>query len=59
MKAFARGLGLEPEKILTKASFAEPHRVYVRNEDREQAQTRSLSLAIKDLIKKELCKIQQ
>lgn len=54
LKAFARGLGLEPEKVLTKAAFAEPHRIYVTNQDREQGQTRTLSLAIKELIKKEL-----
>ena len=54
LKAFARGLGLEPEKVLTKTAFAEPHRIYVTNQDREQGQTRTLSLAIKELIKKEL-----
>jgi hypothetical protein len=54
LKAFARGLGLEPEKVLTKVAFAEPHRIYVTNQDREQGQTRTLSLAIKELIKKEL-----
>jgi len=54
LKAFARGLGLEPEKVLTQAAFAEPHRAYATSEDREQAQTRALSVAIKELIKKEL-----
>jgi site-specific recombinase XerD len=54
LKAFARGLGLEPEKVLTQAAFAEPHRAYATSEDREQAQTRALSMAIKELIKKEL-----
>lgn len=54
LKAFARGLGLEPEKVLTQAAFAEPHRAYTSSEDREQAQTRALSIAIKELIKKEL-----
>jgi len=54
LKAFARGLGLEPEKVLTKAALAEPHRIYARPEDHEQAQTRVLSIAIKELIKKEL-----
>jgi len=54
LKAFARGLGLEPEKVLTQAAFAEPHRAYATPEDHEQAQTRALSIAIKELIKKEL-----
>jgi site-specific recombinase XerD len=54
LKAFARGLGLEPEKVLTQAALTEPHRTYATPEDREQAQTRALSIAIKELIKKEL-----
>jgi len=54
LKAFARGLGLEPEKVLTQAAFAEPHRAYATADERQQAQTRALSIAIKDLIKKEL-----
>jgi len=54
MKAFARSLGLEPEKVLVQSEFAEPHRAYATSEDREQAQTRILSIAIKELIKKEL-----
>ena len=54
LKAFARGLGLEPEKVLTQSAFAEPHRAYATIEDREQAQTRTLSLAIKELIKRDL-----
>lgn len=54
LKTFARGLGLEPEKVLTQAAFAEPHRTYAIREDRETAQTRALTLAIKELIKKEL-----
>ena len=29
LKAFARGLGLEPEKVLARAAFTEPHRAYV------------------------------
>ena len=54
LKAFARGLGLEPEKVLTQAAMAESHRTYAGAEDREEAQTRALSIAIKELIKKEL-----
>jgi hypothetical protein len=54
LKAFARGLGLEPEKVLIQSELIEPHRVYATSEDREQAQTRVLSIAIKELIKKEL-----
>jgi hypothetical protein len=54
LKAFARGLGLEPDKVLTEAAFAEPYRAYATSEDREEAQTRTLSIAIKELIKREL-----
>ena len=54
LKAFARGLGLEHEKILTQAALAEPHRIQASPEDHDQAQTRTLSIAIKELIKKEL-----
>lgn len=42
------------EKVLTQTALAEPHRAYATPEDREQAQTRVLSIAIKELIKKEL-----
>jgi len=58
LKAFARGLGLEPEKVLVQSEFAEPHRAYATSEDREQAQTRILSIAIKELIKKELSPVE-
>jgi len=54
LKAFARDLGLEPEKVLVQSELAEPHRAYATSEDREQAQTRILSTAIKELIKKDL-----
>ena len=54
LKAFARGIGLDPEKVLTKAAFTEPHRAYVTAEDLEAAHTKTLSLAIKDLIKQEI-----
>jgi hypothetical protein len=54
LKSFARGLGLNPENVLVKDAFAEPHRAYATSEEREQAQTRILSIAIKELIKREL-----
>jgi len=54
LKTFARGLGLQPEKVLVQSEFAEPHRAYATSEDREEVQTRILSIAIKELIKKEL-----
>jgi hypothetical protein len=45
---------LEPEKVLTQAAFAEPHRTYLADEDQEKAQIQTLTFAIKELIKKEL-----
>jgi hypothetical protein len=45
---------LEPEKVLIEDSFAEPHRAYASSEDLEKAQTRALSTAIKELIKRDL-----
>jgi len=53
LKAFARGLGVEPEKVLTETAFAKPHRAYATSEDREEAQARIISIAIKERIKKE------
>lgn len=53
MKTFARGLGLQPEKVLIQSEFTEPHRAYATSEDGEEAQTRILSIAIKELIKRE------
>ena len=53
-EAFAKGLGLEPEKVLIQTEFAEPHRAYATLEDREEAQTRILSIAIKEFIKREI-----
>ena len=54
LKAFARGLGLQPEKVLVQSEFAEPRRGGAMSGGTEEAQTRILSIAIKELIKKEL-----
>jgi len=39
---------------LIQSEFSEPHRTYATMEEREEAQTRVLGVAIKELIKKEL-----
>jgi len=36
LKAFARGIGLEPEKVLIQSEFAEPHRAYATSGDTER-----------------------
>lgn len=45
---------MEPEKILTRKVFAEPHRVYVGPRDREEDQVNALITALKDMMRKEL-----
>jgi hypothetical protein len=42
------------ERVLVRAAFSEPHRTYATTEDLETAQTRNVSMAIKELIKKEI-----
>jgi len=54
LKAFTRGIGLDPERILTQEALSEPHRTFFDQADREAVQEKSLSLAIKEMIKREL-----
>jgi hypothetical protein len=54
VKEFVRGLGLNPEEILSKKAFSEPHRSYVTSQEREEDQIRALCLAFKETLKKEL-----
>ncbi len=54
VKEFVRGLGLNPEDVLTRNALAEPHRIYATNQEREDDQIRALSRAFMDNLKKEL-----
>jgi hypothetical protein len=54
LKEMIRAWGLEPEKILTRETPAEPHRAYASSEEREQEEMRLLGFALKDSLKKEL-----
>jgi len=54
VKEFIRGMGMNPEEILTRGSLAEPHRTYVSGRDREEDQIKALCLAFKESLKKEL-----
>ncbi len=54
LKELMRAWGLDPEKVLTKEALAEPHRTYATCEDREKEEIRSLGLALRDSLKKEL-----
>jgi hypothetical protein len=53
LKAFARGIGLNPEQCIMEGAFAEPHRTFVPGELEDQ-QIALLSSAIKDAIKQEV-----
>ena len=52
VKEFVRGLGLNPEDVLTRNALAEPHRIYATNQEREDDQIRALSRAFMDNLKK-------
>jgi len=54
LKEFTRSLGLDPEKILVKDAFAEPHRIIIDGRDEEKAQIQALSEAVKDWVKREV-----
>jgi len=54
VKEFVRGLGLNPEEILTRKEISEPHRIYITSEERDGEEIRALCLAFKETLKKEL-----
>ncbi len=54
LKAFARGLGLNPDKFITEESLSEPHRAFTSLEVMESRQVQILGSAIKDAIKQEI-----
>jgi hypothetical protein len=53
LKVFARGLGLDPDKLILKGSFVKPHRA-LRHRKKWKIQVQILSSAIKDAIKQEI-----
>ncbi len=53
LKAFAKSLGLDPDKVISEKAVAEPHRVLVVGGSEEE-QISLLSSAIKDALKKEI-----
>jgi len=53
VKEFVRGLGLNPEEILSKKAFSEPHRSYATSQERDEDQIRALCLAFKETLKRE------
>jgi len=54
LKAFAHGIGLNPEKILTQEALSEPHRIHVGPDEREERQIAFLCQALKESLKREL-----
>ena len=54
VKEFIRGMGMNPEEILTGQTLAEPHKTYVGGQEREEDQIRALCVAFKESLKKEL-----
>lgn len=54
MKAFAQGIGLNSDKILTQEALSEPHRIQVDPDEREERQIAVLCQALKESLKKEL-----
>jgi len=54
LKEIIRAWGMNPDEILTKKVLAEPHRMYADPSDLEEEQVRTLSTALKDMMKKEL-----
>ena len=54
LKAFAKGIGLDPERILTQEVLSEPHRIYVTPDEREERQISLLGQALKESLRKEL-----
>jgi hypothetical protein len=54
LKEIIRAWGLNPEEILTKQAFAEPHITVIDHSQREENQIHALSNALKQQILKEL-----
>ena len=54
VKEFIRGMGMNPEEILTRQTMAEPHRIYATSQEQEENQIRALCVAFKDSLKREL-----
>jgi hypothetical protein len=54
LKQIVRAWGMDPDRVLVKEAFIEPHRTIVSPLDREEVQIRVLSQALKEMILKEL-----
>jgi len=54
LKEIIRAWGLNPEKILTKQAFTEPHRTIIDRNQCEQSQLHQLTIALKQQMFKEI-----
>jgi len=54
LKTVAMGMGLDPEKILTREALAEPHRIHISANEIEDNEIRMLSKELKEALKREL-----
>jgi hypothetical protein len=54
LKEMARAWGLNPEEVLTREALSRPYTTYVGPTSCEEEQVKSLSLALKDMMRKEL-----
>ena len=54
LKQMVSAWGMDPDKVLVREAFAEPHRVFVSPQDREEDQVKVLCGALKEMMRKEL-----
>ncbi len=59
LKEAARAWGLDPEKILTKEAQAFPRRSYVSPLERRAVDSKTLSKALRDAVKRDLQSVTQ
>jgi hypothetical protein len=54
LKEIVRGMGLNPEEVLSKETLAKPWRTYASPVEREEEQVKVLSQSLKEMLRKEL-----
>lgn len=54
LKEIIRAWGMNPEKVLAKEALSKPHRTYIEPHRREEEHVKALSIALKDMMRKEL-----
>jgi hypothetical protein len=54
LKEMIRAWGLNPEEVLTREALTRPYTTYVDPKSCEEEQVKSLSVALKDIMRKEL-----